>query len=452
VIHSLQFRLLMALAAVILVTIGMVFFFMNHAMQSEIRSFEERAERARVMRMEMQLNQYYARYGSWQGIQPYIAQWGNIYGQRIILTDSTGLVVADSGEELLGKSYPADSSGRVLQQFRSRVPPGTLYVKQEVTPGVELTSLRFLLLTIGRYFLWGGLIAVAIGLVIAFLLSRRILAPVKALTSAARRLGHGDFSQRVQVKDRGEMGELASAFNAMTDNLARVEKLRRNMVADVAHELRTPLSNVKGYLEAVSDGVVAPDTATIRSLTEEVNLLSRLVDDLQELALAEAGELKLNRGAASISDIGKRMVTAVRAKAQAKGISLSLSISEGLSPVNVDAQRIGQVLHNLLDNAIAYTDGGGAITVSARPCGEWVEVSVADTGEGIPPAHLPYIFERFYRVDKSRSRATGGTGLGLTIVRRLVEAHGGKIEVQSEPGKGSRFVFTVPVFISNNGD
>ena len=238
----------------------------------------------------------------------------------------------------------------------------------------------------------------------------------------------------------------------MTDNLAQVEKLRRNMVADVAHELRTPLSNVKGYLEAVGDGVVEPDAATIRSLTEEVNLLSRLVDDLQELALAEAGELKLNRGAVNISDIVERIVNAVRARAQAKGLSLSLAVSEGLPPVNVDAQRIGQVLRNLLDNAVAHTDGGGAIVVSARRGGEWVEVSAADTGEGIPPADLPHIFERFYRVDKSRSRATGGTGLGLTIAKRLVEAHGGKIEVQSELGKGSRFIFTVPVFISNNGD
>lgn len=449
-INSLQFRLFAAFALVILVTTGTVLFFMHQATKSEIRAFEESIEQAREARMEIQLNQYYLRSGGWQGIQPYITQWGNIYGQRIILTDSNSVVIADSKEELLGKSFPDDSSGRVIRLPRARTPLGTLYVKDEASGVVDLTSFRILIEAIGRFFLWGGLIAVAIGVIIAFLLSRRILAPVVALTSAARRLGHGDFSQRVTVRDKGELGELASSFNAMTDNLERGEKLRRNMVADVAHELRTPLSNLKGYLEAVSDGVMAPDTATIRSLTEEVNLLSRLVDELQELALAEAGKLKLNRGAENISGIIERIATAVRARAQAKGLSLFLSIDEGLPPVDVDNQRIGQVLRNLLDNALAHTDSGGTITVSAQRSDAWVEVSVIDTGEGIPEADLPFIFERFYRVDKSRSRATGGTGLGLTIVKRLVEAHGGKIEVQSEPGKGSRFVFTVPVSISGN--
>jgi signal transduction histidine kinase len=286
---------------------------------------------------------------------------------------------------------------------------------------------------------------VAIALLITFFLSRRILSPVKALTSAVRRLGHGDFSQRVEVTDRGEMGELAVAFNSMTDNLARVEALRRNMVADVAHELRTPLSNLKGYLEAVSDGVVQPDATTIRSLTEEVDLLTRLVEDLQELALAEAGELKLNREAENISEIAEKTAATVRAKAQAKGLALNLSIPDGLPPVNVDAGRIRQVLRNLLDNAIAHTDSGD-ITISARLLGDWISVSVTDTGEGIRETDLPYIFERFYRADKSRSRAKGSTGLGLTIVKRLVEAHGGKIEVNSELGKGSQFAFTLPVF------
>jgi signal transduction histidine kinase len=245
------------------------------------------------------------------------------------------------------------------------------------------------------------------------------------------------------------MGELAAAFNTMTDNLSRVEKLRSDMVADIAHELRTPLSNVKGYLEAVSDGLVASDESTLSSLTEEVDLLSRLVDDLQELALAEAGELKLYRGAENISNIIERTATMARAKAQLKGLMLSLSVPEGLPPVYVDGQRIGQVLHNLLDNAVAHTESGGTVTISSQRNGEWVEVSVADTGEGIPPGELQNVFERFYRVDKSRSRATGGTGIGLTIVKRLVEAHGGRIEVQSEPGKGSRFAFTVPIFFSD---
>jgi len=287
--------------------------------------------------------------------------------------------------------------------------------------------------------------AVAIAVAITFFLSRRILAPVKALTSAAKRLGRGDFSQRVQVKDRSELGELGRAFNAMTSDLERTEKLRRNMVADVAHELRTPLSNVRGYLEAIRDGVITPDANTIRSLSEEAMLLSRLVDDLQDLALAEAGELKLVCQIEDVSELVNQTVATVQAQAMAKGLSVSIDLSDRLPPVNIDYHRISQVLRNLLENAVAHTAKGGSITVAAKQQDNWVEVSVTDTGEGIPADDLPNIFERFYRVDKSRTRATGGSGLGLTIAKRLVEAHGGKIKVQSELGKGSCFSFTIPV-------
>lgn len=448
--HSLQFRLLVAFASVILVTIGAVFFFINQATQSEINRFEQRIEHLRSMGMEMQLYRYYYRQGSWQGIQPYVEQWGNTYGQRIIVTDTRDIVVADSKNDLVGKTYVNDSQGRTLSAPREQMSIGTLYIIPESAQGVGLISLQILLQTIGRFFLWGGLIAVVFALIITFGLSRRVLSPVRALTSAARRLGRGDFSERVRVKSKGELGELANAFNSMADDLGRIEKLRRNMVVDVAHELRTPLSNLRGYLEAVSDGVVAPDAATIGSLTEEVNALSRLVDDLQELALAEAGELKLYRRAEEIADIIRRVTMAVQARAEAKGVSLSVGLPKKLPSVNIDAQRISQVLRNLLDNAIAHTVSGDGITVSAVRKDEWVEVSVSDTGEGIPAADLPYIFERFYRVDKSRSRATGGSGLGLTIVKRLVEAHGGTIGVMSELGKGSRFMFTLPVFISDS--
>jgi signal transduction histidine kinase len=193
--------------------------------------------------------------------------------------------------------------------------------------------------------------------------------------------------------------------------------------------------------------VIEPDADTIRSLNEEATLLSRLVDDLQELSLAEAGELKLTRHAENVAGLIKKTAAGVRAEAAAKGISLSTSLPDGLPQVDIDPHRISQVLRNLLDNAVAHTNKGDSITVSAGQQGAWVEVTVTDAGEGIPTEDLPNVFERFYRVDKSRTRATGGSGLGLTITKRLVEAHGGKIEVHSEPGKGSRFAFTLPIAV-----
>jgi len=455
-IHSLQFRLLVAFTLVILVTIGTVFFFISLGTGGEIRQYGEQSEQIRTIRLQHMLSRYYYHHGDWADIQPIVERSGSLYERHIILTDASGTVVADSEGDLLGEQYHPTSSGiplslpppplpgRPLPPQLSPSPGqalGTLYISLEGTDVILTESLSE---SIGRFILWGGLLAVAIILLFTFVLSRRILAPIKALTVTTRRLGKGDFSQRVQFKDKGEVGELAQAFNSMAGDLEHAEKLRQNLVADVAHELRTPLSNIQGYLEAVDDEVVAPDSATIHSLREEVTLLSRLVNDLQELALAEAGELKLFPQAGDISKLINQAVAPVQAQAKAKGVLVSVDLPQ-LPPVNIDPHRISQVLRNLLENAVAHTAKGDTITVTAQQEDKQVKVSVTDTGEGIPPEDIPNVFERFYRVDKSRTRATGGSGLGLTIAKRLVEAHGGKIEVQSEPGKGSRFAFTLPV-------
>ncbi len=441
-IHSLRFRLLAAFALVILVGIGTVFVFVSQTTEGEIREFREESEQVRFARVTFELDRYYSTHGSLEGIQPYVEQWGSLYGLRIVLTNPSGVAVADSQGEVVGKQYQSDVQGITLLSPWRRF-AGTLYISSE--PSAYFPSLVSISDAVKRYLVLGALLAVAIALVLTFFLSRRITAPIKSLTLAARQLGHGDFSQRVEFADKSELGELGKTFNSMADDLERMEGLRRNMVADVAHELRTPLSNVRGYLEAIRDGVVSPDTATIQSLYEEVELLTRLVDDLQELALAEAGELRLVRQPEDIFILINRAVAAVHSRALGKGVSLAIDPADNMPPVNVDAQRISQVLHNLLENAVAHTAQGSSIVVAARQQGGWVEVSVTDTGEGISPHELPRIFERFYRVDKSRTRATGGSGLGLTIARRLIEAHGGKIYAESELGKGSRFSFTVPV-------
>jgi signal transduction histidine kinase len=439
----LRFRLLVAFTLVILVAVGAIYFFVSQTTGGEIRRYGERSEQARFGRVAFELNRYYREHGDWEGIQPYVEQWGSLYGRRIILTDSSGIVVADSQGELLGQQYHTDAPERHLSPPWEEGMAGTLYISPELP--TDFPSPLSLFQTISRFLLWGALLAAAVAFLITYFLSRRISAPVKALTLAARQLGQGDLSQRVQSKDKGEIGELAQAFNAMAENLERSEQLRRNMIADTAHELRTPLSNLKGYLEAIYDGVVKPDPDAIRSLDEEANLLSRLVDDLQELSLAEANELKLNCQTEDIRKVVKQAIAVRQDQAAAKGVSVSADLPKKLSPVNIDSRRIGQVLLNLIDNAIAHTPRGGFITITAKQLDNCVEISVEDTGEGIPAEDLPNVFERFYRVDKSRARATGGTGLGLAITKSLVEAHGGRIEVQSEEGKGSRFSFTIPL-------
>jgi signal transduction histidine kinase len=388
---------------------------------------------------------FYWKERSWDGVQTVVEDTAHVSGAHIILVGTNETVIADSQGILpVGTNY-TDSSESPLNLTLGKDILGRVYISAD--PAAEIYVAPFLRLSasINRSLLLGGLLAIAIALLLTFVLSRRMTSPIGALARAARRLGGGDLSQRVQFQGKGEVAALAQAFNSMAANLEYDEQLRRNLIADVAHELRTPLSNIQGYLEAIRDRVMKPNAATIRSLNEEVALLSRLVNELQDLSLAEAGELKLVYQAEDITKLVKQAVTPLQPQLTAKEISLSLDLPDNLPPVNIDWQQVNQVLHNLLENAVAYTHKGGTINVGAAKQGDWVEVSVSDTGEGIPAEDLPNIFERFYRVDKSRARVTGGSGLGLTIAKRLVEAHGGTITVQSKLGKGSRFSFTLPI-------
>ncbi len=285
----------------------------------------------------------------------------------------------------------------------------------------------------------------AVAVTLTLTATRRIIGPIGALTKAVRRMEAGDLRQRVEVQTRDELGALAHAFNAMADGLARTEHLRRQLVTDVAHELCTPLTNIRGYIEAMQDGVADPSPAVLDSIHEEAMLLDRLVKDLQELALVEAGQLQLLRQDVGPEEIVRRVVTSMQSAAGSKLVELKMELAEALPRVYADRERVGQVLHNLLDNAITHTPPGGEIVVSVRVSGLEVEFSVRDTGSGIPYQDLPNVFERFYRADPSRTRATGGFGLGLAIVKQLVEAHGGRVWVRSTVNVGSTFLFTLPI-------
>jgi signal transduction histidine kinase len=449
VIHRLWFRLSMVFAVIIVVTVGTIYLFVSERIAVEMQSQEQISTQYRTDQILSMLYYHYWRQGlSWQGVQSMVEGAARVSGTNIILVAVNGTVIADSQNKLVGANYTNSSDSPIELSWSFWGPPTTLgrvYIAPDPAAELYVAPFRRLSASINRFLLLGGALAIVIALLLTFVLSRRISSPIGVLAKAARRLGQGDLSQRVQFQGKGEVAALAQAFNSMAADLEHAEQLRRNLVADVAHELRTPLSNIQGYLEAIRDRVMRPNAATIRSLNEEAALLSRLVDELQELSLAEAGKLKLVYQAEDIAKLIKQAVTPWQPKVVAKEISLSLDLPDNLPLVNIDWQRVNQVLHNLLENAVAYTHKGGTINVAAMTQGDWVEVCVSDTGEGIPAEDLPHIFERFYRVDKSRARATGGSGLGLTIAKRLVEAHGGKITVQSELGKGSRSSFTLPI-------
>jgi two-component system, OmpR family, sensor histidine kinase BaeS len=275
-------------------------------------------------------------------------------------------------------------------------------------------------------------------------LSRRVLRPIGALTAASERLGQGDLTLRVPADGRDELAQLARSFNRMADSLQRGEERQRRLVADVAHELRTPLANLRGYLEALADGVVPATPELFASLHEEAVLQQRIVDDLQDLALAEAGVLAYNTTQIDLTELLETCKTAHQAAADAAGVAL-LVRADGPVPVPADPDRLRQVVGNLVANALRATPAGGSVTLSATgPADGIATVVVRDTGAGIAAADLPRVFDRFWRPDAARGRTTGGSGLGLAIARQIVTDHGGRIEVDSEVGMGTEVTITLP--------
>ncbi|MGQ9833204.1 MAG: sensor histidine kinase [Candidatus Villigracilaceae bacterium] len=287
--------------------------------------------------------------------------------------------------------------------------------------------------------------ALAAALAASAALSRSVVVPVQALQSASQRIAAGHYDERVQVTGTDELGQLAQSFNRMAGELEQVEEMRRRLIADIAHELRTPLTAIRGSTEGLLDGVLPASEDTFRQIHQEAVRLSHLVDDLQELSRVESGAYKLTLRPVTLSDVVQTVSKRLSLSLTEKRLHLTPSLPADLPPLLADEDRLIQILTNLLGNAIQYTPAGGAITVSARLEEGQVQISVQDTGVGIPAEHLAHIFDRFYRVDKSRSRQHGGSGIGLTITRYLVEAHGGRIWAESAgEGQGSTFHFTIP--------
>jgi len=294
---------------------------------------------------------------------------------------------------------------------------------------------------------WAAGAAVVVAVLISLIFSRRILHPLQGMMQASQRIADGHYDERVTAEGVDELGQLATRFNQMAEKLERVEAMRRQLIGDVSHELRTPLTAIKGSMEGLMDGILPATDETYQQIHQEADRLNRLVDDLQELSRVEAGAYEMDLRPTQIAPLMETLAKRFHQQFEAKRVKLDLSLPADLPPILVDENRILQVLTNLTGNALQYTPEGGMVTVSAVRKNGSVLISVRDTGAGIAPEHLSHLFDRFYRVDKSRSRATGGgSGIGLTIAKFLVEAHGGVINVKSEGiGKGSEFSFTLPV-------
>ena len=445
-IRSLRFRLILAFTVVIIIAIGTVSVFASQASRARIQEYQKQTEQVKLDRARCLIGQVFMYGGDWSGVQVPVEHMANLYGQSIIMTDTNGIVVADSDSLHMGMKYdPAwlgkDQQVQPIEDGDKKL--GTLYLSADVLSQTGVGSILSLSSAINQYLLLGAVLALIAALLITLFLSKRLSAPIHALTVATGRIGAGDFTAKVNSAGSDEVAELVTNFNSMATELSQAEERRRNLIADVAHELRTPVGDIRAYLEAIHDGLMEPNKSNLDSIYEDITLLSRLINDLQLVATADSGRLGLVRQPEDISQVVSNVITTVRLQLDSKKITIKLDLPK-LPQIEIDAQRISQVLRNLLDNALRHTPSGGEITVSIHENSGSIEVSVSDTGEGIPADDLPHVFERFFRVDKSRARHTGGSGLGLTIAKRLIEAHGGKIRVQSEVGKGSTFTFTIP--------
>ncbi|MFC2021780.1 ATP-binding protein [Chloroflexota bacterium] len=451
-----------ALLLIVVVSVGLMAYLTNLSTTREFQQYVSRGHMMYTQSLADSLGDLYAEEQSWNNLQETLQSLPLSTSERILVTDSSGVIIADTAREWLGKESEDVGLSDGIPITVSSQTVGNLYLltsggmgmgrghmggRSSQTIPMVITAEEDFLDQVNDSLWKVGLIAVAVALVIGLILTRQITRPVQAIISGARHLTKGELSYRVDVKSRDEIGKLADSFNVMASSLEKGEQSRRQLTADIAHELRTPLTVIEGTVDGIIDGVFKPDTEHLRSIKEQASLLTHLISDLRDLSLAESGQLKLNLASTYMVELVRRMVSNYEINALEKNVRIKLEEATQIPEIRIDPVRMEQVISNLLTNAIRHTPSGGSITITVKNDEGGLAISVADTGEGIAPEDLPHVFERFYRSGSSRARKEGGTGLGLAIVKQMVEAHEGKVWVESKMGTGSIFSILLPFSI-----
>ncbi|MBN1429521.1 MAG: HAMP domain-containing histidine kinase [Anaerolineae bacterium] len=461
--RSLWFRLVGAMTAIIGVTLTVVTIAGNMITAHQLNLYVNRAGREWAEQVAPDLADMYARSNSWDEAQQTLfgftsgeetqpnsgrnwtrergglsRMWGMV-DSRLLLANSQGIVISDTQNEFQGITLSRDILAEGAPIIVDNEQVGTLLVTN------ERGSLRENLIPeINRAVIPAALAAGLAALMVGTWLFRRITRPLSVLQQAAQAVSEGDLSVRVPVSTTDELGMLSSTFNQMTSQLDRQQQLRKQMVADIAHELRTPLSVIQGTLEAMLDGVLKPAPGELRNLHSETRRLARLVEDLRTLSLADEGRLELELEPVDIGMLVEQAVRQMLPTAEARQITLRAELEGSIPNLNADGDRLTQALTNLLSNALRHTPENGQVIVRAVRTNRQVHITVEDTGSGIAPKDIPFVFERFWRGDKSRSRGSGGSGIGLAIVKQLIEMHGGRVGVESQIGQGTTFRIEIP--------
>jgi signal transduction histidine kinase len=461
---SLYWKLTLAFVLVAFTTAGLVALFIRVTSPYELEQLIIDQERSSLVKA---LSSYYQSKGSWDGIAPL---WEQL--QSIELTEITNTAEnPESSDEKLGRDYGeddlfglADMRGIVIVPADPQFPPGSKIPPQMIKAGrpvlvggnpvgIVLTSNRvpefdpeeaLYLQRTNRALLLAVFIALFVALLIGIVLARTLTQPLQTLKQAAQNIAQGQLEQQVAVSSQDELGQLAAAFNRMSQEVSRVNQSRRQMTADIAHDLRTPLTVISGYIESMRDGVLKPTPQRYSLIYAEIERLQRLVEDLRMLSLADAGELSLNLQQVPSKNLLNRAAALFQPLAEQKNVTILVDANGNSPDILVDEERMMQVLGNLLTNALRYTPSGGMITLSGNTKEDKVDITVQDTGMGIAPEDLPWVFERFHRVEKSRHAENGESGLGLAIVKALIESQGGSAWAESIPRAGTTIHLILP--------
>jgi len=452
--RTLAFKLTLAFLFVGALGIFLVAIFVGFRTQNEFDQFLSESFRDSVAES---LVTFYEENGSWRGASQQLMQTFRVAGgmrdrqSPWALADKDGRVILGGWAYHPGELLP----GNTLQEAFPLVVEGETvgYLLQIPTPirppngADERWSPETAFLNrVNEAILYSSLVAIVVALFTGIILARTIARPIRDLTQATTAVAQGELGRQVNVHGRDEIAELSTSFNQMSHDLAEASHQRRQMTADIAHELRTPLSIILGYTESLRDGILPPDTETFDILHDEAQHLSRLVQDLRTLTLAEAGELSLNLELVAVADLLRNVAARYAHQAEQIGVGLQVNVGSDLPEIEVDQGRIEQVLSNLVSNALRYTPAMGQITLSAdQKAPNRLELQVQDTGVGIAPEDVARIFDRFYKVDASRTAENGESGLGLAIARSLVLMHNGRISVQSALGAGATFTVELPI-------
>jgi two-component system, OmpR family, sensor histidine kinase BaeS len=441
-------RLLLSYLALITVTVALLALTVQVATTQTFTRYLSNQSGVHSEMLPVMLTGYYTAQGTWDGIQPDIDEASQIIGAPVTFADADGLIVAAVQTELIDRqATEIPNLGQEFPVFGEKgTLIGTVYVGRTLA---QQRADEAFLASVTRALIAAGLLVALIAMGLGALFARSISRPLDEMSRAAAQIAGGDYTVRVSPSGGDEVTALAQAFNQMAAGVQHFEQLRRDLVANVSHDLRTPLTVIRGYLEGLRSGQIADRRSAEKAFDAmhgETARLLRLVDDLNLVSALESEQLPLERQDVDIAIVTENVLRRVAPLAEAKDVKLSNLSAPNLPFVHIDSERIEQALFNLLENSIRHTPAEGMISLQSSLTDHRLLLTVKDTGEGIPPEHLPHIFERFYRADHARNRQRGGSGLGLAIVQAIVKAHGGEINVESDgvPGNGSKFTIRLP--------